>query len=568
MITKLLRVISSFILFFMLANLCIAAEHIYFKIQGVDQTVEQNIQKRLSILKKSTQFLGTNQLAQLGISEIRQAMQPFGYFKPIIYSAISAQSGSVIITYQIKPGPAVIISTIDIKLLGPGKDNFKLIAYVKNFPLKTGDVFVTPQYDKAKEDLFNIANNEGYIKNYLAENKIYINLKTDKASIVLHLQTGSLYHFGKITFSKSPYSEAFLQRFMAFKHDEHFSNQKLVDLQQKMSESSYFQQVQITPNFDQAIDNKVPVNVDVLAPKSQQYNIGIGYGTLMGPRLTAGVDLRRLNDSGHHFDAQLKLSSVLSGIAGKYYIPGHNPLTDQWIIGANYQRFLPDSGSSTSGTVSVGYLKKINHWQAGIDLNYLVERYKVNDDLQEINKLLYPNFTLYYVKTDDLLYPHEGRLFNLILRGASEAFYSSTNFFQGQLTGKYLFSPTSFSQFVLRGSAGYTVVHDIKNLPLSMRFFAGGNNSIRGYKDSSIGPGRYLKTGSIEYRNHIVGNWTGALFYDLGTAADHWSAPMHHSEGVGTIYQSLIGPVRVYVAKALDRSKPYSFEFSIGPEFS
>ena len=172
------------------------------------------------------------------------------------------------------------------------------------------------------------------------------------------------------------------------------------------------------------------------------------------------------------------------------------------------------------------------------------------------------------MKKDNVVQPTYGRSFNLTLQGASNSLLSSTSFLQAEMKGKLFLTPFSFGHLVLRGDVGYTVVNDLHDLPLSMRFFAGGMTTVRGYPESSIGPGKYLGVASIEYRQHIAYDISGAAFYDIGTATNHIGTPLNQGAGVGLVYESPVGPVKIYVAQALNKNgHPYSVEFSMGPEF-
>jgi hypothetical protein len=71
---------------------------------------------------------------------------------------------------------------------------------------------------------------------------------------------------------------------------------------------------------------------------------------------------------------QLKLSQVLSGLALQYVIPGENPLTDQYTIGANVQKFSPKNGNSISKSISFGYVKTVNEWKWMPTISYLREQ--------------------------------------------------------------------------------------------------------------------------------------------------------------------------------------------------
>lgn len=544
-----------------------AENNLRFEVTGLNDEMYANVNSRLTILQKDNEQKLNEQVIQhlyeQAQDEIRKAIQPYGYFKPHIRSKLLHDKKEWKASFNVEKGIPVKIGHIDFKMTGPGKVDHQLMEFVKDFPLKHDEIFHTPLYEKTKEQLFQLANNRGYIQASFTANKIMIDIKQNLVHIVMHFDTGERYYFGEITFDDNIYQRPFLRRFINIKNDNYFSSKKLLDLQQDLSHSFYFQQVLVTPDFSNIKNHRVPIHISFTAPKSQRYNIGVGYGTFSGPRLTAGISLRRLNDAGHHFDAQLKLSTVLSTIVTKYYIPGVYPLVDQWIFSATYQHFLPENGQSNSGTLSAGFATKIGKVQATSSLNYLTELYKVRNEVRRNSHLLYPSVNFNYVEADDLVNPKYGYSLNLSLHYANHLLLSTTDFLQGELKGKYIFSPTSFSRFILRGDLGYSIVDNLTDLPLSMRFFAGGFGSVRGYQDSQIGPGKYLQVGSIEYQNKIMENWFAAVFYDIGAAGNHFNEHFKNGAGVGLIYESMIGPIKFYVA----HGDKLGFEFRIGPEF-
>lgn len=465
------------------------------------------------------------------------------------------------------PGSTLPITHVDLALSGPGKSDPELQKIITHFPLKSGQYFQTEAYEKAKNLLFQTANNQGYLQATLTDHQVRVNLKTNSAVIILHLNTGPRFYFGPITFSQTPFSHDFLERFLTFHQGEPFSSNTLLTFQRNLNKSHYFQQVIVMPNIQHATNNQVPVHVTLDMPKAKQYNAGLGYGTFTGPRLTLGADYRRIGDSGQHFTTQIKLSSVLSGLAFKYFIPGKNPLTDQYTLSADAQKFIPKNGESFSEKFSGSYMKTLQEWQHTISLNYLIERFQVESDPSKVSRILYPSYTLSRIKVDNMIDPRNGTTFNFTLQGANEHIISSSSFVQSDIKGKYIFSPTDLSRIIVRGDLGYTAVNDLDKLPLTLRFFAGGLNSVRGYAFSSIGPGRYLETASVEAQHRIYGDFSGAVFYDVGTATNHFNDYLYRGEGVGVIYHSIIGPVQLYVGRAMSKpGKPLSIQFSIGSD--
>lgn len=549
------------------------AATLQIKITGITGPAAENVNMRLQVLQQNYGEKLTNHdiqdFYQHVPENIRQALQPFGYFKAeITQQQLVNHNDDWTASFHVAPGGALKLTSVNLTVSGPGKNDPELQKIIHHFPLQTGQSFQTPAYETAKELLFQTANNQGYLTAALIQKEIRIDLRTNTASIILHLNTGPRYYFGNVTFNQCDLDPDFLQRFVEFHAGEPFSSEKLLKLQQAMSNSHYFQQVIVTPDIAKAKQQQVPVNIFVTLPKSQQYSIGVGYGTFTGPRLTLSTDLRRINATGQHLTTQIKLSPVLKGIASKYFIPGKNPLTDQYTLGVDAQKFIPKNGESFSETFSGSYIKNIHEWQNTTSLNYLIERYQVENDPSQVSRLLYPSFTTSRIKADSMTKTRFGNSFSFTLQGANEHVLASTSFIQGEVKEKYIFSPTSDSRVILRGDLGYTIVNDLAHLPLTLNFFAGGLGSVRGYPFSSLGPGRYLEVASTEYQHKIYDNWDGAVFYDLGNATNHFNNPLMRGDGVGIIYNSIIGAVRVYVGRAESKpGKPYSVELSIGPDF-
>lgn len=546
--------------------------HLKFEIRGINNMMGTNVISRLKIERKDYQRILTpaqvENFSQQTLTAVREAVMPYGYYHAQATSTLQKDKDGWKITYYVSKGQPVLVKKVDIKVSGAGADNEKILKHIKKFPLHVGDIFNSTIYSGGKDKLFDVINNQGYIKAVARESKVLVNTDNNTAVIILHLQTNERYYFGKMHFNENEYSAEFMQRFNRFHEDEPFSSSKVLEYQQDMSNSRYFKQVLVMPDFESTVNNHIPLQTSIVPINARRYAFGIGYGTLTKFRFTAGVTFRRLTDTGHSLDAQLKLSSILSGVALKYFIPGRDPLTEQWVLGANYQKFVPQNGASNSWSTAFGYSKKYPHWTAAANINYLRERYFAFNEPKRDSQLLYPNLNLSYLKTDDIVQPTYGRALNFTLQGASNNMLSSTSFLQGEMKGKLLMSPFSFAHVILRGDIGYTVVHDLNDLPLSMRYFAGGMTTVRGYKDSSIGPGKYLTVASIEYRNHIAYDISGAVFYDIGTASDHFGTPMKRGVGVGLVYESIVGPIKIYAEHGIDNPRhPWQYELVMGPEF-
>src|SRR5690606_2460729 len=139
-----------------------------------------------------------------------------------------------------------------------------------------------------------------------------------------------------------------------------------------------------------------------------------------------------------------------------------------------------------------------------------------------------------------------------------------------------LIFPLLGGRIISRADAGFTEADELIELPSSVRFFAGGDNSVRGYAYESLGPtnddgdvvgGRHLLTGSIEYDHLFLPSWSAAIFIDGGNAFDTVDTfEALYGYGVGIRWRSPIGPIRLDVAGPSDQRDAFRIHVSMGPD--
>ena len=124
-----------------------------------------------------------------------------------------------------------------------------------------------------------------------------------------------------------------------------------------------------------------------------------------------------------------------------------------------------------------------------------------------------------------------------------------------------------------------TWAEKLTELPPSKRFFAGGDNTVRGFRYEGLGPedgagdvigGRYLAVGGIEVDRRISGKWSGAMFVDAGNAFDpdrDYDSETAYGIGLGVRWQSPVGPVRFDVASGrVEDQRHWRLHIVVGPE--
>lgn len=129
-------------------------------------------------------------------------------------------------------------------------------------------------------------------------------------------------------------------------------------------------------------------------------------------------------------------------------------------------------------------------------------------------------------------------------------------------------------RFVLRSHAGWIETNDFKNVPPDLRYFAGGDRSLRGYDYESISPrdengdltgATKLFTGSVEYQFKVTGKWWAAAFMDFGDAVDRWQDfKVKKGAGLGVRWESPLGPIKLDIARPVGSGAPNNWQFYIG----
>ncbi|HRD65534.1 MAG TPA: autotransporter assembly complex family protein [Candidatus Competibacter sp.] len=508
---------------------------------------------------------------------IREALQPFGYYEPAIESSLNRTAGGWEARYRIQLGHPVHIAAVDVRVLGEAAQDPVFQKLLANLPLAKGQILDQPKYEQLKQNLETLATERGYFDARFAERTIEIDLQAYEAAIKLHYDTGKRYRFGDVTFKQSILSPKLLNRYPRFKPGDPYDANDLLKLQSDLGGSSYFSQIAVNASPD-ATTATAPVDVELTPNKKRKYSAGLGYGTDTGPRGKIKAEQRWINQQGHHYEAELQLSPIKSLLGFKYMIPGQDPITDEYAITAGYTMQNYDDQDYERIALGGSWQKQDGKWLKNYNLNLQYEDYQVGNEPRSTSLLLIPGLNWTWIDADDRLYATRGLLFGFELRGASTALLSDINFLQGILHLKWVRALNQDSRLIARGDLGATAIReDFEDLPASLRFYTGGDTSVRGYAYNKIGPtdddgtvvgGKNLVVGSVEYEHRVWNDWSVAAFVDSGDAFDGASPEPKTGVGMGLRWRSPVGPVRIDFASGLDRppGDAFRFSFSIGPD--
>jgi len=570
-----------------------AAQRVELEISGLEKELQENVTAHLGIAQlvqhaglipfmpgdKDRPALAVTEtnirrLHRQATRDIEAALQPFGYYEPVIDAQLSRDGDTWKAVYHVDTGPATRIEQLDIQISGAGQTDERILSARKASQLKPGRRLLHSDYETTKEKLLQAALASGYLdaRYRLAELRI---LKVQRqAQIRLLLDTGPRYFFGPISIEQDILDPDFVQQFVHIRQGEPFNTNALLELQLALSDSGYFSRVEVDPQRAAAADFHVPVVITTEPSKPRRYAVGLGYGTDTGPRLSLASEFRRINRRGHGILADIQLSDILQSVGAQYQIPIGNLVSDRLVFSsrAEFETFA-DGGTSDRYTLGVSRNEAWGPLQRRLYLNYQHEDFSLGEDDGKVDFFI-PGITLSQLRADDVLFPRRGYSWNADLRG-SPGVISDTMFTRLDLAGKLVFPLSKRGRLLLRSRLGAMSVENFSVLPTSERFFAGGDQSVRGYEYQSLAPkdasgdvigGQYLAVGSIELDYLFVGNFGAALFVDSGNAADDFLPSPKTGAGIGFRWRSPVGMLRIDIAHPFDDGNDgYRLHISIGP---
>ncbi|WP_339866332.1 autotransporter assembly complex family protein [Pseudohongiella nitratireducens] len=482
---------------------------------------------------------------------------------------------------DISPGQRVLFGDINISIADQSRAAL-FAPVLSTLPVQRGNPLRHSEYESLKSLISGHAIENGFFASRFTQSELAIDLQRQRADINLIFEPGERYSFGDISITTpDALSESFVQRFITLRPNSPYHSEDLVEQRQHLNSSQYFSRVAVTPDLDQTGDRVIPVNIGLTLRPRRVYTVGAGVNTDSGPRLTGNYEDRYINRRGHRFLAETSLSTLQQDASVSYVIPLQDPVNDSLRFSAGFQREEADTYITNTYRTGVTHRSLVaGSWVQNLYVNYerekseLIETETGDPELQRNNTTIFgANWTR--TKSDDPIFPRNGwRLFGQV-QGSYDGLLSNTTFTQIEGNVKWIHSlgPT---RIIARAEAATTIADTLLELPVSVRYFTGGDTSIRGYQFGELGAmneegevigGKHLLVGSLEYDFPVMGeDWRGAVFFDTGNSfRDFDTMTLKRSAGIGFRWISPIGPIRLDLAHAIS-DDAFRLHITMGPD--
>ncbi len=548
--------------------------------------VEVTVSPKSSALKKNIEAYIAN-LAQGDLKSLQaarravlqqtqKASQALGYYQTQIAVRIT-EGDEPVLHVEVERGDPVRLRTVNIQVSGEAAE-LPAFAVPDDKRLEVGARLDHSAYDDLKSMLQNQALRFGFFAAEFTQSEILIDPQIGTADITLLFASGPRYRLGEVRFSEqAKIDQALLERLLPFTPGTPYNSALVAKLSQNLQSTGYFEQVRVDAVGTADGPLEIPVEVSLEAIKPRTLSLGLGFSTDVGPRGRFGWERHRVNSLGHKLGFDSELSKPRQNISTWYQIPLAAPLTDYVRLATGYQREeLVDAESRLINLGVQWHARLPSEWLRVVSLRWEQEDYDFGRNGKSgRSSFLMPGLGYSVLRSDSPLDPSQGYRLQWDVRGAKQDFIADADVLHVTGLARGLVTLADKHRVLGRAQIGAIGTNNYSRVPPSLRFFAGGDQSVRGYDYQTLSPrddqdnregGRYMFAGSLEYQYSIAERWRIATFVDQGNAFNSLGDKMNTGAGFGVRWVSPVGPLRLDLAHAFDEDKGWRIHFSMGPE--
>ena len=561
-------------------------------VDGVADPLKTAVVDRLELSQYATREVTAAQatrLYQRVPEQVREALQPYGYYDATATGEIRQVGDDWQVTVHVKPGEPVKIARVELQLDAAAGEVVPIRRARRAIERLQGNTLDHAAYEDARDAMSAQLTANGFLDARLVTHRVEVNRGERRAVVKLAWQAGPRYRYGQVHFEGSQFDEGFLDRYVPFRSGDYFSQNQLLELQQALNGADYFAVVNVLPDVDEAKHGVVDVTVQLAPAKRTIYTGGPFIGTDTGFGVRGGIERRWVNRRGHKWKNEVVVAQRLKTLSTTYTIPLPGPNQRSYNFGANFRD--ADTTTSQSRTLELvgNETRQWRGWTRTLGLHALAGTFTVGKRGREPDNTpgiehgrsteVFAEASLSRKQADNPAFVRRGWSLTLAARSTAGSLLSDAAFSQVSADAKWIraFGAKKRNRLILRGSAGITRTDDFSALPPQLRFFAGGDRSVRGYGYQSLGPrnsddrvigGRNLLVASTEVEHYFSRDWGMAAFVDAGNAYSGTDFRPQVGAGLGVRWRSPVGMVRLDIGTPIHDSRHRGIELHvvIGPD--
>jgi outer membrane protein assembly complex protein YaeT len=418
-----------------------------------------------------------------------------------------------------------------------------------------------------------------------------------RLAVLYEVDPGERRQVGEVTIRGNRLTrDRVIRRELTFSSGDPLSDQRLAESEKNLYELGVFRSVAVRPlappegEPDDPLGGTVPVGVQVEESEPLRMGLGVGYDTLdrfrgrlefstrnlLGTRRYAGMVLRG-GSTERRAQALLRnprlFGTRLTGLLSFLYQEKEEESFDSLRRGVSVQA---EWRPTQRLTMFSGY---------SLSDEDLTDVQVTAEEAQQEGRLASLGWALAFDGRNSFVDPRRGVFASLDLKWYEAGLGSEAEFGRAFAHLSTYVSLSARTVWASGARLGYEEpLGDDADVPISQRFFAGGDSTSRGFERDRLGPldpvtgdplgGELLLLVNQEVRFPLWRFLRGVIFYDGGSVFSRpedltWRG-LRHVMGAGLRVDTPIGPLRVDYGRILDRQEgeePGQLIFSIGNAF-
>lgn len=525
-------------------------------------------------------------------ANVRELIGTLGYFSPTVTVELTdtpEEEAPRKVVVKVDPGPPTIIEKSEVRFTGVNASDelgtSQRLQIEETWPLQSGEQFSQSAWSSAKSGGLKELQKRRYPLARIDTSLADVDADTNKAQVSVSYDPGPAYTFGPLQIDGAErYDPVRTARIARLPEGQEYDLQSMLDAQQRLVSSGYYdsvflsladspQQAATEAERDEQRKNQgaaitSPVIAKVREAKLQKWVFGAGLSTDTGPRLSIDHTYNKVPGLNWRAVSKLQLDSknplVSTQLVG---LPGEDLW--RWFASGKLERAPAGDFNTNSAQMRFGRSKAEDRIERNLYLQYDYAKTQGAGAPPGASSLL-ANYGWTARYFDNNLLPTSG--FGLALEAGAGTTLTPQRSPFGRLTGRWLSliplgerdeETRRHSRLQLKAGIGAVMAKKDVDLPTTIMFLTGGDNTVRGYGYQSIGArtdngrviaGRYLAMGSVEWQRPITikGNtqdFEHAVFIDAGTVGDDINR-LYTRVGFGTgiRWKSPVGPIQADLA--------------------
>jgi translocation and assembly module TamA len=486
----------------------------------------------------------------------------------------------------IETGRLTTVGTVDIGFRGPlAEPAFaeRAAALRREWSLPAGAPFRSADWEAAKNRLMLAVTAHDFAAATIAQSSAEVDADSGKAVLNVEIDSGPAYRVGPLKIEGlQRHDEALVERFNPLREGAPYDRALMLQFQQALQESAYFNSVVVTLDLEAATAAVAPLRVQLREALTRRFSAGVGFAT----------------NTGAHIEALYRQAITF----GRPYLLQTGFRVDQTGEFAYVDMIFPPQRGGARD--SIGALVEnsdienlqINRWGVGaarskltgpregrnvetqLAFNFEHERRETPLDPPITLDVLSSTYTWTRRDVDDITRPRRGNLIQLQGSVGLGGLSIDDAFLRGYGSIVQYVPVGVRDALILRGQLGGVQAQSTNVVPNKFLFRTGGALTVRGYDFESLGVeqggaivgGRALAVASIEYVKWLErwgGNWGVAAFVDAGDAAARFKdLDPALGYGLGVRWRTPAGPLAVDVAYG-ERFQQVRAHFSVAIAF-